>query len=141
MRKLNFIVIDLFLSSSLSRSIFLQGSLVVRTEFSISSTLSVMATTVAATKLTSLKATAGKLGYLEICQVRQWAPLQSAMPCFGMLRCAFATSTGIQLPSLSYLAVSLMNFSLSLSSSLDSTIISHAVVKAQAQATAVEHTT
>ncbi|KAJ4894686.1 hypothetical protein Rs2_21480 [Raphanus sativus] len=38
------------------------------------------------------------------------------MPCFGMLRCAFATST-------------------------DSTIISHAVVKAQAQGTAVEHTT
>ncbi|XP_018487775.1 3-oxoacyl-[acyl-carrier-protein] reductase 5, chloroplastic-like [Raphanus sativus] len=62
----------------------------------------------AATKLTSLKATAGKLGYLEICQVRKWAPLQSVMPCFGMLRCAFATST---------------------------------VVKAQAQGTAVEHTT
>lgn len=53
-----------------------------------------------------------------------------------MCICNFA---GIQPPSLSYLAVSLMIFSLS--SSLDSTIISHAVVKAQAQATAVEHTT
>ncbi|KAL0700048.1 hypothetical protein Bca4012_056170 [Brassica carinata] len=71
-----------------------------------------MATTVAATKLTSLKATAGKLGHREICQVRQWSPLQSAMPHFGILRCGsrhpFATST---------------------------------VVKAQAQATAVEQTT
>ncbi|KAF8107952.1 hypothetical protein N665_0116s0149 [Sinapis alba] len=59
-----------------------------------------MATTVAATKLTSLKATAGKLGYREICQVRQWAPLKSAMPHFGMLRCAsrqpFATSTVVK---------------------------------------------
>ncbi|KAJ0235415.1 3-oxoacyl-[acyl-carrier-protein] reductase [Hirschfeldia incana] len=72
-----------------------------------------MATTVAATKLTSLKTTtAGKLGYRgEICHVRQWAPLlKSAMPHFGMLRCA-------------------------------SPATSSTVVKAQAQATAVEQTT
>ncbi|CAH8298748.1 unnamed protein product [Eruca vesicaria subsp. sativa] len=60
-----------------------------------------MATTVAATKLTSLKATTvGKLGYREISQVRQWAPLQSAMPHFGVLRCGspqpFATSTVVK---------------------------------------------
>ncbi|CAN7077739.1 hypothetical protein Bca4012_076999 [Brassica carinata] len=73
-----------------------------------------MATTVAATKLTSLKATAGKLGYREICQVRQWSPLQSAMPHFGMLRCRqpFATSTVV-----------------------------NAQAQAQAQATGVEQTT
>ncbi|KAF3594217.1 hypothetical protein DY000_02023333 [Brassica cretica] len=73
-----------------------------------------MATTVAATKLTSLKATAGKLGYREICQVRQWSPLRSAMPHFGMLRCRqpFATSTVV-----------------------------NAQAQAQAQATGVEQTT
>uniref|UniRef100_A0A3P6F813 3-oxoacyl-[acyl-carrier-protein] reductase n=1 Tax=Brassica oleracea TaxID=3712 RepID=A0A3P6F813_BRAOL len=62
-----------------------------------------MATTVAATKLTSLKSVK-KLGFREICQVRQWTPLQSSMPHFGMLRCgsrqSFATSTGISIPSL-----------------------------------------
>ncbi|KAL0698827.1 hypothetical protein Bca4012_054949 [Brassica carinata] len=54
-------------------------------------------TTVAGTSLTSLKPTAGKLGYREVCHVRQWAPFQSAMPHFGTLRCgsrhAFTTST------------------------------------------------
>ncbi|CAN6823958.1 unnamed protein product [Brassica oleracea] len=65
------------------------------------------ATTVAGPRLISLKTTAGKLGYREICHVRQWAPVHSPMPHFGMLRCGsrrpFATSssTGIQLPSLS----------------------------------------
>ncbi|WZZ04066.1 hypothetical protein YC2023_089987 [Brassica napus] len=58
-----------------------------------------MATTVAATKLTSLKATAGKLGYREICQVRQWSPLKSAMPHFGMLRCATSTVVKAQAQS------------------------------------------
>ncbi|XP_013623232.1 PREDICTED: 3-oxoacyl-[acyl-carrier-protein] reductase 2, chloroplastic isoform X1 [Brassica oleracea var. oleracea] len=67
-----------------------------------------MATTsIAGPRLTSLKTAAGKLGYREICHVRQWAPVHSPMPHFGMLRCGsrrpFATSssTGIQLPSLS----------------------------------------
>ncbi|CAH2034013.1 unnamed protein product [Thlaspi arvense] len=55
-----------------------------------------MATTAAGSRLISLKA-AGKLGYRQISQVRhQWAPLQSALPHFGMLRCgsrqAFSTS-------------------------------------------------
>ncbi|XP_010478025.1 PREDICTED: 3-oxoacyl-[acyl-carrier-protein] reductase, chloroplastic-like isoform X2 [Camelina sativa] len=44
-----------------------------------------MATTVAGPRLISLKA-AGKLGYREISQVRQWAPVHSAMPQFEMLR-------------------------------------------------------
>ena len=98
-----------------------------------------MATTVAATKLTSLKATAGKLGYREICQVRQWAPLKSAMPHFGMLRCATSTGNSTSFLSLllACLAVSLKIFSLSL-------LIRFylvPVVNAQAQATAVEQTT
>lgn len=55
-----------------------------------------MATIVAGPRLGSLKV-AGKLhGYREISQVRQWAPLHSAMPHLGMLRCGsrqpFATS-------------------------------------------------
>ncbi|KAF8075622.1 hypothetical protein N665_1075s0001 [Sinapis alba] len=58
-----------------------------------------MATTVAATKLTSLKAVK-KLGFREICQVRQWSPLNSALPHFGMLRCgspqSFASSTVVK---------------------------------------------
>ncbi|CAH8381657.1 unnamed protein product [Eruca vesicaria subsp. sativa] len=59
-----------------------------------------MATTVAATKLTSLKAVTNLGGYREICQVRQWSPIQSAMPHFGMLRCgsqrSFATSSVVK---------------------------------------------
>ncbi|CAN7043836.1 unnamed protein product, partial [Brassica oleracea var. botrytis] len=53
-----------------------------------------MATTVAATKLTSLKAVK-KLGFREIRQVRQWTPLQSSMPHFGS-RQSFATSTVVK---------------------------------------------
>uniref|UniRef100_A0A1J3F183 3-oxoacyl-[acyl-carrier-protein] reductase n=2 Tax=Noccaea caerulescens TaxID=107243 RepID=A0A1J3F183_NOCCA len=45
-----------------------------------------MATTIAGSGLISLKV-AGKLAYREICHVRQCAPLQSAIPHFGMLRC------------------------------------------------------
>ncbi|CAA7023595.1 unnamed protein product [Microthlaspi erraticum] len=45
-----------------------------------------MATTVAGSGLISLKV-AGKLAYREICHIRQCAPLQSAIPHFGMLRC------------------------------------------------------
>ncbi|KAG2292442.1 hypothetical protein Bca52824_039111 [Brassica carinata] len=71
-------------------------------------------TTVAGPRLISLKTTAGKLGYREICHVRQWAPVHSPMPHFGMLRCGsrrpFATS-------------------------------SSTVVQAQAQATAAEQST
>ncbi|XP_013623233.1 PREDICTED: 3-oxoacyl-[acyl-carrier-protein] reductase 2, chloroplastic isoform X2 [Brassica oleracea var. oleracea] len=57
-----------------------------------------MATTsIAGPRLTSLKTAAGKLGYREICHVRQWAPVHSPMPHFGMLRCGsrrpFATSS------------------------------------------------
>ena len=105
-----------------------------------------MATTVAATKFTSLKATAGKLGYREICQVRQWSPLQSAMPHFGMLRCRqpFATSTGNS-ASFSRAWLFPLRLSLSLSLSLLIRFYLHAVVnaqaQAQAQATGVEQTT
>ncbi|XP_010460464.1 PREDICTED: 3-oxoacyl-[acyl-carrier-protein] reductase, chloroplastic isoform X1 [Camelina sativa] len=58
-----------------------------------------MATTVAGTRLVSLKAV-GKLGYREISQVRQWTPVHSAMPQFGMLRCGsrlpFTTSVVVR---------------------------------------------
>lgn len=91
-----------------------------------------MATAVAAPRLVSLKA-AAKLGYREISQVRQWAPLHSAMPHFGMLRCGsrqpFSTS-GIFIPLLSSFAV-LHRFDLSQFSSS----LWIAVVKAQATAT------
>ncbi|AAF97951.1 F21J9.2 [Arabidopsis thaliana] len=45
-----------------------------------------MAAAVAAPRLISLKAVA-KLGFREISQIRQLAPLHSAIPHFGMLRC------------------------------------------------------
>ncbi|KAL9857559.1 putative 3-oxoacyl-[acyl-carrier-protein] reductase [Arabidopsis thaliana] len=45
-----------------------------------------MAAAVAAPRLISLKAV-GKLGFREISQIRQLAPLHSAIPHFGMLRC------------------------------------------------------
>ncbi|KAL0678708.1 hypothetical protein Bca4012_006689 [Brassica carinata] len=97
-------------------------------------------TTVAGPRLISLKTTAGKLGYREICHVRQWAPVHSPMPHFGMLRCGsrrpFATSssTGIQLPSLS-VPLTLRSSPFSLEDSILS------VVQAQAQATAAEQST
>lgn len=87
-----------------------------------------MATTVAAPRLISLKA-ATKLGYREISHIRQWTPLHSAMPHFGMLRCESRnqfTTSGIHSSSL---------FSLDLISPILIYLLCNAVVKAQATAT------
>ncbi|EFH48541.1 3-oxoacyl-reductase [Arabidopsis lyrata subsp. lyrata] len=54
-----------------------------------------MATAVTAPRLISLKS-AAKLGYREISQVRQWAPLHSAMPRFGILRFVKAQATATE---------------------------------------------
>lgn len=72
--------IKLSSSSPLGRS--LRGSL-VRIHFN---NRFAMAAAVAAPRLISLKAVA-KLGFREISQIRQLAPLHSAIPHFGMLRC------------------------------------------------------